>query len=417
MRRLFINSEDDMIKLVHWENGSIIKDSSIYHTNFKPTPTDIGALPLTGGNVERLSIINANSQGYIDLLNEAEGGTIRISSPDNSYVYEIDAFNNHQIRMHTATKHPSDVEAQFLSWDGRDGKLYLNSVPVLTTAGGTITGDLYHRSGSNGLLRLTSGNADDNGVTFAAIDAVSAATLDTRRLFISSGDDMLRLQHYDETGFISEYSFYSTYFKPTANDVGALPYYDRYGATVNPTDINENCIMRATFSDYPAGLQDGQGTIITLIYDIGWRQQAFISAHRGSATWYWRRSATSEVSYGAWSTDFLPLSGGTLGGELALASTTPMITFHDHASNRFCHIQNWQGNFGLYTRNTSSDKGTDLILAAETVNLADMLQLYTHGIGNDGPFKIYGQHNQPWHNFVATEITPGVNNQINWVYE
>ena len=107
------------------------------------TPTNIGALPITGGTITgTLTVSNNNSAGGgVAISEDGEGGTIRITSPNGTYCYEIDAHNDKSIRMHTATKHPADVNTNFLYWNGDIGSLQTNYLmpynPVDIAYGGT----------------------------------------------------------------------------------------------------------------------------------------------------------------------------------------------------------------------------------------------------------------------------------------
>lgn len=71
--------------------------------------------------------------GYVEILKDGEGGTIKIHSKSNTYIYEIDAYNNETIRIHTASKNPNGVN-KFISWNGKNGNLSLDGVVYIKNA-------------------------------------------------------------------------------------------------------------------------------------------------------------------------------------------------------------------------------------------------------------------------------------------
>lgn len=84
-----------------------------------------------------ITVDNNNSSGSIQLIEDVEGGTIRLYSKSNTYCYEIDAYNDETIRIHTASRNPNDT-AKSISWNGKngnvsaDGTFYVqNTYPVM----------------------------------------------------------------------------------------------------------------------------------------------------------------------------------------------------------------------------------------------------------------------------------------------
>lgn len=71
--------------------------------------------------------------GYVEILKDGEGGTIKIHSKSNTYIYEIDAYNDETIRIHTASKNPNGVN-KFISWNGKNGNLSLDGVVYIKNA-------------------------------------------------------------------------------------------------------------------------------------------------------------------------------------------------------------------------------------------------------------------------------------------
>lgn len=84
-----------------------------------------------------VTVDNNNSSGSIQLVEDGEGGTIRLYSKSNTYCYEIDAHNDETIRIHTATKNPNGTYRS-VYWNGKngnvstDGTFYVqNTYPVM----------------------------------------------------------------------------------------------------------------------------------------------------------------------------------------------------------------------------------------------------------------------------------------------
>lgn len=88
------------------------------------TPANIGALPSSGGTLTgTLTINNSNSTGgFVALMEDSEGGTIQIGSKTGAYTYEIDAYNDEILRIHTAVKNPNGG-MKTLTWNGKSGNL------------------------------------------------------------------------------------------------------------------------------------------------------------------------------------------------------------------------------------------------------------------------------------------------------
>lgn len=106
------------------------------------TPASIGAVKKAGDTMTGTLTINSTaSNGYVSLVNDAEGGTIKIGSKNGTYVYEVDAYNDESIRIHTAVKRPADVEFKSLTWNAKTGKLSAGSLGLSEAlsvgAGGT----------------------------------------------------------------------------------------------------------------------------------------------------------------------------------------------------------------------------------------------------------------------------------------
>lgn len=93
----------------------------------------------SSGDIKASSVTvdNNNSSGSIQLVEDGEGGTIRLYSKSNTYCYEIDAHNDETIRIHTATKNPNGTYRS-VYWNGKngnvsaDGTFYVqNTYPVM----------------------------------------------------------------------------------------------------------------------------------------------------------------------------------------------------------------------------------------------------------------------------------------------
>ena len=94
------------------------------------TPSNIGALPTTGGTLTGSLRINTSStSGGGVLINEdGEGGTITITSKSGTYNYEIDAVSDNSIRMHNASTHPNSYRS--ISWNADTGNLWTDSLQL-----------------------------------------------------------------------------------------------------------------------------------------------------------------------------------------------------------------------------------------------------------------------------------------------
>ena len=86
--------------------------------------------------VEGDSYINGAAyigNGYVEILKDGEGGTIKLHSKSDNYYYEIDAHNDETIRIHTASKNPNGA-AKFISWNGKNGNLSLDGLVYIKNA-------------------------------------------------------------------------------------------------------------------------------------------------------------------------------------------------------------------------------------------------------------------------------------------
>lgn len=82
---------------------------------------DPNALLTTGGTMTgMLTIDNGSSSGKLQLLEDGEGGTIRIWGKNGTYCYEFDSYNDTQLRIHTATSNPTGTD-RFFVFDGSNG--------------------------------------------------------------------------------------------------------------------------------------------------------------------------------------------------------------------------------------------------------------------------------------------------------
>ena len=64
---------------------------------------------------------------FIKTYVDGEGGTIQLCSASGAYVYEIDAYNDEQIRIHTASKNPNGYYRS-IAWNGKTGRLDADQV-------------------------------------------------------------------------------------------------------------------------------------------------------------------------------------------------------------------------------------------------------------------------------------------------
>ena len=136
----------------------------------------------SSGDIKASSVTvdNNNSSGSIQLVEDGEGGTIRLYSKSNTYCYEIDAYNDETIRIHTANKNPNGT-AKFICWNGKtgnlsaDGTFYVqNAYPVmpLVSANGYYGMGLpdasttnWIRTTVNGIIPYASGGSSALGTS------------------------------------------------------------------------------------------------------------------------------------------------------------------------------------------------------------------------------------------------------------
>lgn len=86
------------------------------------------ALPLSGGTMTgSLTINNSNSSGKISLFEDGEGGTLTLTSKSGTYTYHMDAYNDEELRIHTADNNPNGTY-QAIRWNGKSGGLYATTV-------------------------------------------------------------------------------------------------------------------------------------------------------------------------------------------------------------------------------------------------------------------------------------------------
>lgn len=137
-----------------------------------------------------LTINNTTSSGYLKLLENNEGGTIQICSKNGTYVYEIDAHNDTTLRVHTATKHPSDVSNRFLTWHGDTGELN-SALFTGTRAHFTSTADASETSNADVALRLGSATGQhidiDVNEILSKTDASTMGSLHLQGLEVQAG--------------------------------------------------------------------------------------------------------------------------------------------------------------------------------------------------------------------------------------
>ena len=97
-----------------------------------------------------------------------------------------------------------------------------------------------------------------------------------------------------------------------------------------------------------------------------------------------------------WSTGFLPLTGGTLNGDVTVSkSGQPRVLVHSTDTDRFGQFYtNSSGQVAIISSLKSDNKTenqTSIVLAPPTDTLANLLRLNKQGT----VYKVYGEHNKP----------------------
>ena len=79
----------------------------------------------TDGAIQSKGLVvdNSDYSGYVWLLEDAEGGTIRLRNAAGTYTYEIDGVGSDYIRLHNAYQRPSGIGFKQCAWYGSSGLL------------------------------------------------------------------------------------------------------------------------------------------------------------------------------------------------------------------------------------------------------------------------------------------------------
>lgn len=247
-------------------------DQRVYHPGNKPTASDVGALPTSGGDV----------LGRLRIMSSAPVLTLEETDHANTpYMLVVDGGN---IRLNVRTTSALDADVVW-KWSDTDkaftthGKLYAigglydgskraysdNNKPTPATLG-CIGSDMLPAGSNwsqllNKLVRI-SGNGGleaGNYIDFHARD--SEADYDARLEVTRGSDDVRKLHiHADDVTVKGTWKMYHQGFKPTASDVKALPA-DGDGTTTG------NITARSFISTSTAGLRtaatsDGSQTVV-----------------------------------------------------------------------------------------------------------------------------------------------------------
>lgn len=100
-----------------------------------------------------------------------------------------------------------------------------------------------------------------------------------------------------------------------------------------------------------------------------------------------------------WTTKFLPLTGGTLSGNLTIEKSQPIAYLKDIDSGRKI-IEYTYGGI-VYLRNALDDNNrTSIVLNPETANIEQILRLAISKSGSNDYYNIYGEHNKDTMPFI-----------------
>lgn len=167
---------------VHGATEMYINSGKVYHTGFKPTATDVGALPITGGTVTGDLTAKISGAGGVRLDSTSTGGVVGFLRPDGTNYFNImavdldyaklsfrdaagnalyDFLNYHVASGETRLLNPVSASAQgsgtnaLTRKDYVDGKFSTTDSNVsgkVSKTGDTMTGDLHFNKASGGMI-------------------------------------------------------------------------------------------------------------------------------------------------------------------------------------------------------------------------------------------------------------------------
>lgn len=226
--------DDDNASVVFCRNGTTTTEYAFGKTWFDVLTADThlykglyvegvselrGEVNITG---TALTIQNANSSGYAQLLEDTEGGTLRLASANGKYTYEIDAAGNDQLRLHTA----NSGQNQFLYWNGGTG---------LLTAQDIVVAGSFNKNNVKGTL-----SADSQGAGLLCT-AVSSNT----GIYCGNGDSGAEILGTSGTANLFIKSWYGVGFVDGGTGAGMT-----VGINCRTGKVTANSVYGAVWNDY-----------------------------------------------------------------------------------------------------------------------------------------------------------------------
>lgn len=182
---------------------------------------------------------------------------------------------------------------------------------------------------------------------------------------------------------------------PIASDVGALPTLVDVVTVSSENDIinyfatlDDNSFTAVKFN-VTASLNDviGSNSFLALIYKANAKYGSIVGMSPAKGEIFNRLK--NEI-WSGWSTEFLPLTGGTLSGYVVLEKWLDMNNPNYLGRAKFAKNSSESTDNGTYIRDyDTNDNSLTLIIQALTN------EIFMHSSANNTNYKIYGEHNKP----------------------
>ena len=262
----------------------------------------------------------------------------------------------------------------------------------LPIKGGTITG--YNLHLNNGGSRWYSGSDGTQLEHIDEVDGVKKKTVLWLRPDSVDLKDSIRM-FKNNNGTITTYNLYGEHNKPTAEDVGAISLVkDVRTENTDLNDYTETGFYYFPSNCTPANIPVGVN---------GWL--LVLNSYQGNIKQYWWRMGTPDSNdtqqytrtkggdtWSAWSTHFLPLSGGTLSGELFIAGGYGRLVSNSEALQ-------------LENRNVIGDTSNRRMLYLRSSQAHELINALVLGDlvgGTQKTYNVYGGHNKPTGSYSGT---------------